>query len=70
MALRAGATLTWNRTALDRIWPLNPLAHQRLARFGKLVGIPFLALDLADSLGQHPWLEQFSLFVKRIRTRP
>jgi hypothetical protein len=46
MALIAGIALIWPGTILDRMWLLNPSAHQQLAPFGKTVGIPFLLLSV------------------------
>lgn len=58
MALLAGATLTWKGTAFDRIWLLNPFAYQRLAPFGKLVGIPFLLLSGLLALAAVGWFKR------------
>lgn len=58
MALLGGATLVWNGTALDRIWLLNPFAYQRLAPFGKLVGIPFLVLSALLALAAAGWFNR------------
>lgn len=44
MASLAGTTLVWSGTALDRVWVLNAPAYQRLAPYGKTVGVPFLFL--------------------------
>jgi hypothetical protein len=58
MALLAGATLVWKGTAFDRIWLLNPFAYQRLAPFGKLVGIPFLVLSGLLVLAAMGWFKR------------
>src|SRR5271165_6556340 len=49
MACIAGATLVRHGTALDRVWALNPSAYDKLAPYGKTVGVPFLLL--AGALG-------------------
>jgi hypothetical protein len=58
MALLAGETFVWNGTALDRIWLLNPFAYQRLAPFGKLVGIPFLVLSALLAFATVGWFKR------------
>ena len=49
----AGVTLLLPGTFLDRAWALNPHAHQQLASFGRIIGIPFLLL--AAVLAQAAW---------------
>ncbi|MGC1648823.1 MAG: hypothetical protein WA741_23640 [Candidatus Sulfotelmatobacter sp.] len=44
MASLAAITLLWRGTPLDRLWALNPTAHNQLAPLGRFVGIFFLAL--------------------------
>jgi hypothetical protein len=44
MASLAATTLLWRGTLLDRVWALNPTAHNHLAHLGRIVGILFLAL--------------------------
>jgi hypothetical protein len=58
IALIVGATLAWKGTALDRIWLLNPFAYQRLAPFGKLVGIPLLVLSALLALAAVGWFKR------------
>ena len=58
MAFLAGTTLVWKGTALDCIWVLNPLAHQRLAPLGKSVGIPFLILSALLALAAVGWFQR------------
>lgn len=45
MAFLAGTTLVWKGTPFDRMWALNASAYERLARFGAIIGIPFLLLS-------------------------
>jgi hypothetical protein len=69
MALMAGTALTWPGTVLDRMWILNPRAHQQLAPFGRTIGIPFLLLSAslgAAAVGwfQHrPWGWRLAVFI-------
>src|SRR5437016_13161792 len=51
MSSLAGTTLDCRRSALDRIWSLNPHAHKELAPFGRVAGIAFLliAATLTDT---------------------
>ena len=58
MAFLAGTTLVWEGTPLDRLWLLNSLAYQRLAPFGKLVGIPFLMLSALLALAAIGWIKR------------
>ena len=44
MALYAGFTLLNPGTALDRLWSLNPTAHQDLLMFRKPAGVMFLLI--------------------------
>jgi hypothetical protein len=44
MALYAGITLLHPGTALDRLWSLNPVAHQDLLMFRKPAGVMFLLI--------------------------
>src|SRR5215471_5562298 len=44
MALFAGVTLLRPGTALDRLWSLNPVAHQDLLMFRKAAGVMFLLI--------------------------
>jgi hypothetical protein len=57
MAFLAGTTLTWKGTGLDRIWHLNPVAYQRLAPLGKIVGIPFLFLSALLAITAVGWFK-------------
>lgn len=58
MALLAGTSLAWKGTALDPIWRLNPPAYQRLAPFGKLVGILFLMLSALLAIAAVGWFRR------------
>jgi hypothetical protein len=53
MASLASTTLVWRGSILDHVWVLNPRAYNRLAPFGRIVGIPFLGLSvgLATAVG-------------------
>jgi hypothetical protein len=44
MAVYAGVTLLRPGTALDRLWSLNPVAHQELLMFRKPTGVMFLLI--------------------------
>jgi hypothetical protein len=57
MASLAGATLTWPGTSLDRMWALNPMAHNQLASLGRPVGILFLLLAAVMALAGTGWLK-------------
>ena len=54
----AGTTLVWRRTALDRIWTLNPHAYNELGPFGKAAGIPFLLLSLTLAIAAVGWFKR------------
>src|SRR5690348_11508799 len=58
MASFAGFTLIWQGTPLDRMWRLNPVAHEQLAPLGNLVGIPFLLLAVALALAAIGWFRR------------
>ncbi len=58
MAFLAGSTIVWKGTPLDRMWLLNPLAFQRLARFGQLIGIPFFILSALLALAAIGWIKR------------
>jgi hypothetical protein len=57
-ALLAGVSLVWSGTALDRMWNLNPRAYQKLAPFGKIVGVPFLFLSVALATTAIGWFKR------------
>ena len=58
MASVAGTTLVWPGTDLDRMWILNPRAHNELAPFERTVGIPFLLLAVALAVAGLGWLKR------------
>lgn len=51
----AAITLLWRGTRLDRLWVLNPTAHERLAPLGSTVGILFLVLGAALTMAGIGW---------------
>ena len=55
MATLAGTTLVWRGTFLDRMWALNAPAFNRLAPYGKTIGIPFLLLGAALAIAATGW---------------
>ncbi len=58
MAAFAGTTLLWPGTRLDRAWVLNPDAYKTLRAFGRLIGIPFLALSAALLIAGIGWFKR------------
>ena len=58
MASLAGTTLVWPGSPLDRIWILNPHAHEELAAFGKGVGIPFMLLAATLVVASVGWFKR------------
>ncbi len=58
MASLAGTTLVWRGTKLDRVWALNSPAYQRLAPFGKTIGVPFLFLSAILLLASIGWFSR------------
>lgn len=58
MASLAGATLSWPGTLLDRVWVLNPTAHQQLATLGKTAGMLFLLLGATLALAGTGWFKR------------
>jgi len=58
MASLAGTTLVWPGSALDRIWNLNLRAHEELAPFGRVVGIPFLLLGATLAVASLGWFKR------------
>ncbi len=58
MASLAGTTLVWPGSALDRIWNLNPRAHDELVPFGRVVGIPFLLLGATLAVASLGWFKR------------
>jgi hypothetical protein len=57
MASIAGTTLTWPGTSLDRMWALNPTAHEQLATFAHPAGILFLLLAALLALAGTGWFK-------------
>ena len=60
MALLGATTLLFSGTALDRVWRLNPRAHQELAPFGKTAGVGFALLAAALALTAVGWFRRRS----------
>ena len=58
MASLAAITLLWRGTPLDRLWVLNPIAHNRLVPLGRTVGILFLLLGAALSTAGVGWFRR------------
>jgi hypothetical protein len=58
MASLAAATLLLPGTPLDRVWTLNPRAHQQLAPLGRKVGILFLLLAAALVISGVGWFRR------------
>src|SRR5882762_7378155 len=58
VASLAGITLVWRGTALDRMWTLNPRAHNELAPLGQPMGLLFLSLAVALALAGTGWLKR------------
>jgi hypothetical protein len=60
MASLAGTTLLWPGTVLDRMWALNPTAHEQLAFLGRPVGGFFLAISAALAAAGVGWIRRRS----------
>jgi hypothetical protein len=58
MALYAGVTLLRPGTVLDRLWALNPSAHQQLLPLGKTAGVLFLFLATASVAAAIGWFRR------------
>jgi len=58
MASLAGVTLIWRGTFLDRLWMMNPRAHDQLSPLGIAVGIAFLLLAATLALAGTGWLHR------------
>ena len=58
MAAVAGTTLVCPGTALDRLWTLNKLAYDQLARMGTGVGTLFLLLSTALMAATVGWFKR------------
>lgn len=54
----AGITLLFPGIALERMWLLNPRAHQELAPLGRMVGIPFLFLGAVLAVAGVGWFKR------------
>jgi hypothetical protein len=57
-ALYAGVTLIWRVTALDRLRALNPHAYHQLSSYGRIIGVPFLALAIALLISAIGWTKR------------
>lgn len=57
MASIAGTTLTWPGTFLDRLWVLNPTAHNQLSIFAKPAGVIFLLLAAVLVMAGTGWFK-------------
>ncbi len=58
MASYAGVTLIWRGSFLDRLWAIHPAAFQQLTVYGRIIGIPFLALGAALALAGAGWIKR------------
>ena len=58
MAGLAAITLLCRGTPLDRLWVLNPIAHNRLVPLGRTVGILFLLLGAALTTAGVGWFRR------------
>ena len=58
MALLAGTMLLWPSTVLDKLWSLNPAAHEAFARFGTSVGTLFYLLSIVLVIAAVGWFKQ------------
>ena len=59
MACYAGVTLIWRGSFLDqRLSAIHPAAFQQLTVYGKMIGIPFLALGAALALAGVGWIKR------------
>jgi hypothetical protein len=56
MASLAGLSFVTPGTPLDRLWTLNPAAHQALAPLGQAAGVGFLLLAIALAVTCKRWL--------------
>jgi hypothetical protein len=54
----AGTTLVWPGTSLDRVWVLNRSAYDKLAPFGRPVGVLFLLLAVVLAVAGIGWLKR------------
>ena len=57
MAVLAGTMLLWPRTALDRLWSLNPTAHKAFAPFGNSLGLLFYVLSIVLATAAVGWFK-------------
>jgi hypothetical protein len=58
MACLAGFLLLKPGTVLDRVWALNPRAHQQLAPLGPWMGIAFLLLAVVGAYTTRLWFQR------------
>jgi hypothetical protein len=58
MASFAGVTLIRRGTFLDRLWAINLEAYQQLSAYGRIIGIPFLALAAALAIAGAGWIKR------------
>jgi hypothetical protein len=58
MASLAAITLLWRGTVLDRLWALNPVAHDQLAPHAGSAGIFFLLLAAVLATAGFGWFRR------------
>jgi hypothetical protein len=58
MATYAAVTLLFPGTSLDHLWALNRTGHAQLARFGKIMALPFAILALIALVSGMGWFKR------------